>query len=162
MFCDLVDSTSLSARLDPEDLRDIVRAYQTASAGIIQKFGGYIAQYLGDGILVYFGYPAAHEDDAWRAITSGLEIVTGMAELNQTIAARHNAVLAVRIGVHTGHVVSVKLAPVRATSISPSAKRPTSRPVFKPWRRPTRCLPPAPACSSRVASSRPGIFDHKT
>ena len=105
MFCDLVDSTSLSARLDPEDLREIVRAYQAASAGIIQKFGGYIAQYLGDGILVYFGYPAAHEDDAWRAITSGLEIVTGMAELNQTIAARHQAVLAVRIGVHTGHVV---------------------------------------------------------
>ena len=105
MFCDLVDSTSLSARLDPEDLREIVRAYQTASAGIIQKFGGHIAQYLGDGILVYFGYPAAHEDDAWRAITSGLEIVTGMAELNQTIAARHQAVLAVRIGVHTGHVV---------------------------------------------------------
>ena len=105
MFCDLVDSTSLSARLDPEDLREIVRAYQTASARIIQKFGGYIAQYLGDGILVYFGYPAAHEDDAWRAITSGLEIVTGMAELNQTIAARHQAVLAVRIGVHTGHVV---------------------------------------------------------
>jgi class 3 adenylate cyclase len=67
MFCDLVDSTALAVQLDPEDLRDVVRAYQETSAAMIQRFGGYIAQYLGDGLLVYFGYPQAHEDDAQRA-----------------------------------------------------------------------------------------------
>jgi Adenylate and Guanylate cyclase catalytic domain len=68
LFCDLVGSTALSAQLDPEDLREVVRAYQTTCAEVIQRFDGYIAQYLGDGLLVYFGYPQAHEDDAQRAV----------------------------------------------------------------------------------------------
>src|SRR3989454_2987497 len=72
LFCDLVDSTALSTQLDPEDLREVVRAYQGASATVIQRFDGYIAQYLGDGLLVYFGYPQAHEDDAQRAVRAGL------------------------------------------------------------------------------------------
>ena len=105
MFCDLVDSTALSARLDPEDLREVVCAYQTSAAEILARFDGHIAQYLGDGILVYFGYPVAHEDGAWRAVQSGLEIVAGMEALNETITARYGVVLAVRIGVHTGQVV---------------------------------------------------------
>src|SRR5262249_33528802 len=67
MFCDLVDSTGLAGQLDPEDLREVVRAYQQTGAAVIQRFDGYIAQYLGDGLLVYFGYPRAHEDDAQRA-----------------------------------------------------------------------------------------------
>ena len=75
MFCDLADSTSLARRLDPEDYREVIRAYQAACAEVIQRFDGYIAQYLGDGLLVYYGYPQAHEDDAQRAIRTGLGIV---------------------------------------------------------------------------------------
>ena len=105
MFCDLVDSTTLSARLDPEDLGEIIRDYQQAAAEIVARFGGHIAQYLGDGLLVYFGYPLAHEDDALRAVRSALEILTAMAGVNARIAARHRAQLAVRISIHTGPVV---------------------------------------------------------
>ena len=74
LFCDLVDSTRLSRQLDPEDYREVVRAYQAAAAEVVQRFDGYIAQYLGDGLLVYFGYPQAHEDDAQRAGRAGLEM----------------------------------------------------------------------------------------
>jgi len=82
MFCDLVDSTKLSSQLDPEDYRDIVRAYQAACTEVTQRYEGYIAQYLGDGLLVYFGYPQAHEDDAQRAVRTGLGIVGAMQTLN--------------------------------------------------------------------------------
>jgi class 3 adenylate cyclase len=75
MFCDLADSTKLSGQLDPEDLRDVIRAYQAASADVIEHFDGYIAQHLGDGLMVYFGWPQAHEDDAQRAVHAGLGIV---------------------------------------------------------------------------------------
>jgi Adenylate and Guanylate cyclase catalytic domain len=76
MFCDLVGSTALSAQLDPEEYREAVRSYQQTSAEIIERYGGHIAQHLGDGLLVYFGYPSAHEDDAGRAVRAGLEITT--------------------------------------------------------------------------------------
>src|SRR5262245_3081392 len=105
MFCDLVDSTALAARLDPEDLREVVRAYQETSAAMIQRFGGYIAQYLGDGLLVYFGYPQAHEDDAQRAVRAGLGLLAALEELNERLAQRTGIRLAVRIGIHTGLVV---------------------------------------------------------
>jgi class 3 adenylate cyclase len=72
LFCDLVDSTPLASQLDPEDLREVVRAYQEACTKVIARFEGHIAQYLGDGLLVYFGYPLAHEDDAQRAVRAGL------------------------------------------------------------------------------------------
>lgn len=75
MFCDLVGSTALSEQLDPEELRDVVRSYQETCAEVIDSYDGYIAQYLGDGLLVYFGYPLAHEDDAQRAVRAGLGIV---------------------------------------------------------------------------------------
>ncbi|MEW6296361.1 MAG: adenylate/guanylate cyclase domain-containing protein, partial [Thermodesulfobacteriota bacterium] len=78
MFCDLVDSTALSTQLDPEDLHAVVRGYQRTCAEVIQRYEGYIAQYLGDGVLVYFGYPTAHEDDAQRAVRAGLEIVQAL------------------------------------------------------------------------------------
>src|SRR5262245_11581875 len=78
LFCDLVDSTTLSSRLDPEDLREVVRFYQEACAKVIARFEGHIARYLGDGLLVYFGYPLAHEDDAQRAVRAGLGIVEAM------------------------------------------------------------------------------------
>ncbi|NOT54643.1 MAG: AAA family ATPase, partial [Deltaproteobacteria bacterium] len=106
MFCDLVGSTALSARLDPEELREVIRHYQHTSATVIDRFGGHIAQYLGDGLLVYFGYPTAHEDDAQRAVRAGLEIVgamRGQVTGDGEQGRRHP--LQVRIGIHTGVVV---------------------------------------------------------
>jgi class 3 adenylate cyclase len=87
LFCDLVDSTALAGRLDPEDYREVVRAYQDTCATIIQRFEGHIAQYLGDGLLVYFGYPQAHEDDAQRAVSTGLGMMTAMVTLNRRLGA---------------------------------------------------------------------------
>ena len=89
LFCDLVGSTELSGQLDPEDLRAVVRAYQEAAAEVIQHYEGHIAQYLGDGLLVYFGYPTAHEDDARRAVHTGLGIVEAIATLNTRLAAQY-------------------------------------------------------------------------
>ena len=103
MFCDLVGSTALSEQLDPEELREVMRAYQQASAKVIERYEGYIAQYLGDGILVYFGYPTAHEDDAARAVRAGLEIVAALQKRN--VGATGRSPLQVRIGIHTGPVV---------------------------------------------------------
>src|SRR5499427_6015651 len=105
LFCDLVGSTQLSSQLDPEDLRVVVRAYQEAAAAVIQQYAGHIAQYLGDGLLVYFGYPAAHEDDARRAVYTGLGIVEAIATLNTRLTAQYGVQLAVRLGIHTGPVV---------------------------------------------------------
>src|SRR5262249_14604314 len=82
LFCDLVDSTRLSGQLDPEEYRDVVRAYHTACTEVIRRYDGHIAQLLGDGLLVYFGYPQAHEDDAQRAVRSGLGILAAMDELH--------------------------------------------------------------------------------
>jgi hypothetical protein len=75
MFSDLVGSTALSARMDPEDLRELISAYQKCVAETVQRFGGFVAKYMGDGVLIYFGYPQAHEDDAERAVRAGLELV---------------------------------------------------------------------------------------
>ena len=105
LFCDLVDSTRLARQFDPEDWRDIVRAYQQACAEVIQRFDGYIAQYLGDGLLVYFGYPQAHEDDAQRAGRAGLGILEAMGLLNARLEQERGMRLAVRVGIHTGPVV---------------------------------------------------------
>ena len=105
MFCDLVGSTHLSEQLDPEDLREVVRAYQETAAKVIQRYDGHIAQYLGDGLLVYFGYPQAHEDDVQRAVWTGLGIVEAMGQLNARLEQEEAVQLAVRIGVHTGPAV---------------------------------------------------------
>jgi class 3 adenylate cyclase len=79
MFSDLVGSTALSARMDPEDLREVISAYQTCVAHTVKRFGGYVAKYMGDGVLVYFGYPQAHEDDAERAVRGGLAVIEAVA-----------------------------------------------------------------------------------
>ncbi len=105
LFCDFVGSTALASQLDLEELRDIMRIYRQSCTEVVRRFDGYIAQYLGDGILVYFGYPAAHEDDAQRAVHAGLGIMDAMQTLT-----RHNlpilpSPLAVRVGIHTGLVV---------------------------------------------------------
>ncbi len=109
MFCDLVGSTALSERLDPEEYREVVCAYQQTSATVIERFGGHIAQHLGDGLLVYFGYPVAHEDDAQRAVRSGLGIVQALQRSSTPSPrqgeGRGEVCLQVRIGIHTGLVV---------------------------------------------------------
>jgi class 3 adenylate cyclase len=105
LFCDLVDSTVLASQLDPEDWREVVQAYQDTCAKVIARFDGHIAQYLGDGLLVYFGYPQAHEDDAQRAVRTGLGIVEAMAQLNARPTREHGVRLDVRLGAHTGQVV---------------------------------------------------------
>src|SRR6266480_6795628 len=101
MFCDLVASTALSARLDPEDLQEVLRAYRSQIKDGVRGYGGYVAKYMGDGALVYFGYPQAHEDDAERAVRAGLELVKRIGKLNAAVGEPLNA----RIGIATGLVV---------------------------------------------------------
>ena len=99
MFSDLVGSTALSARMDPEDLREVISAYQRCVAETVGRLGGFVAKYMGDGVLVYFGYPQAHEDDAERAVRAGLELVTAVGAL------KTHALLQTRVGIATGLVV---------------------------------------------------------
>jgi class 3 adenylate cyclase len=105
MFCDLVESTKLSSQLDPEDLRTIVREYQKVCSEVITRFDGHIAQLLGDGLLIYFGYPHAHEDDAQRAVRTGLGILDAMGDLNTRLKREKGIQLALRMSIHTGLVV---------------------------------------------------------
>ena len=105
LFCDLNDSTALARRLDPEEFREVVRAYQATCTEVIQHFDGHVAQYLGDGLLVYYGYPQAHEDDAQRAIRTGLGILQALETLNIRLEREHAVQLAARLGIHTGLVV---------------------------------------------------------
>ena len=99
MFSDLVGSTALSARMDPEDLREIISAYQKCVAETVRRFGGFVAKYMGDGVLIYFGYPQAHEDDAERAVRAGLELVAAVGSL------KTHAPVQTRVGIATGLVV---------------------------------------------------------
>src|SRR6202521_4479463 len=99
MFSDLVGSTALSARMDPEDFREVISAYQKCVAETVGRFGGFVAKYMGDGVLIYFGYPQAHEDDAERAVRAGLELVGVVSALMP------NAPLQTRVGIATGLVV---------------------------------------------------------
>src|SRR5262249_12465638 len=99
MFCDLVGSTSLSTRHDPEDLRELIGTYHRAVADTVGRFDGFVAKYMGDGVLIYFGYPRAHEDDAERAVRAGLAVVAAVGRL----PARED--LRVRLGVATGLAV---------------------------------------------------------
>jgi class 3 adenylate cyclase len=105
LFCDLVDSTRLASQFDPEELRQVVQAYQATCAKVITRFEGHIAQYLGDGLLVYFGYPRAHEDDAQRAVRAGLGMVEALGQLNTRLEQERGVHLAARLGIHTGLVV---------------------------------------------------------
>jgi class 3 adenylate cyclase len=96
MFSDLVGSTALSARMDPEDLREVISAYQKCVAETVRRLGGFVAKYIGDGVLVYFGYPQAHEDDAERAVRAGLKLMTAVAAL------KTRAPLQTRVGTRPG------------------------------------------------------------
>ena len=103
LFCDLIGATELSQSMDPEDLRDLLAAYHKVCAGAVAAHEGYIAQYLGDGVLIYFGYPRAHEDEAQRAVRCGLDILEGMRKL--AAEGPRTSLLSVRVGAHTGRVV---------------------------------------------------------
>lgn len=109
MFCDLVGSTALSNELDPEDLRALITEYQNVCQKVVARYEGYIAQYLGDGILVYFGYPVAHENDAHRAVSSGLGIIEAVRRFNKRLEESNGIHISVRVGIHTGHVVIGKV-----------------------------------------------------
>jgi class 3 adenylate cyclase len=99
VLCDLVGSTALSARMDPEDLREVISAYQNCVAETVRRFGGFVAKYMGDGVLSYFGYPQAHEDDAERAVRAGLEAIATVGGLKSSVPLR------TRVGIATGLVV---------------------------------------------------------
>ncbi len=101
LFSDLVGSTALSARMDPEELREVISAYQKCVAETVRRFGGFVAKYMGDGVLVYFGYPEAHEDDAERAVRSGLALLEAVAAIQPPLPTRPQ----VRVGIATGLVV---------------------------------------------------------
>jgi len=101
LFCDLVGSTALSSRLDPEDLRELMRAFQDTVARSVARYGGHMAKYLGDGVLVYFGWPTAYEDQAERAVRAGLDAVASLTKLEPTCGAPLQA----RVGIATGQVV---------------------------------------------------------
>ncbi|HYB06004.1 MAG TPA: adenylate/guanylate cyclase domain-containing protein [Methyloceanibacter sp.] len=97
MFCDLVGSTALSSKLDPEEMREVIRAYQDACSGPVARYDGFIAKFMGDGILAYFGFPRAHKDDAERAVRAGLDIVAAVGRL------RAPQPLKVRVGIATAY-----------------------------------------------------------
>jgi class 3 adenylate cyclase len=99
MFSDLVGSTALSARIDPEDLREVISSYQKCVAETVQRFGGFVAKYMGDGVLIYFGYPHAHEDDAERSVRAGLQLIAGVTALKAAVPMQ------TRVGIATGLVV---------------------------------------------------------
>ncbi len=129
MFCDLVGSTALSSRLDPEDLRDVIRAYQACVAAIIQQFDGFIARYVGDAVLIYFGWPEARETDAERAARAGLAIAAAVS-----MTSISGEPLQVRIGIATGLVVvGESLAQVSLASRRQSARRRIWLPACRAW-----------------------------
>src|SRR6185295_195778 len=105
MFCDLVGSVKLAHDRDPEDLGELISAYRAVCRSSIERYEGFIARYVGDGILAYFGYPRAHEDEAERAVRAGLAIIDGMKKLNQRLVRPNLVELSVRVGLATGPVV---------------------------------------------------------
>src|SRR5438105_4996160 len=105
LFCDLVGYTELSEQLDPEDLRDLQLQYQRLALTVMERYGGFVAQFSGDGVLVYFGYPSAHENDAERAVRAALELSDRLEELNVDLRGQQLPEIAVRMGIHTGLIV---------------------------------------------------------
>lgn len=139
LFCDLVGSTALSERLDPEDLRTVLQAYTNAAAGAIAAHGGHVARIVGDGLLVYFGYPTAQEDAAARAARAGLAIVEAVGRLADPVRRDFGVELHVRVGVHTGWRSSARCAAARSTTRRRwSARRRTSPRGSRGWPARTR------------------------
>jgi class 3 adenylate cyclase/tetratricopeptide (TPR) repeat protein len=117
LFCDLVGSTPLAERLDPEEWRDVLSAYQHACVRAVERVGGFMARYVGDGVVAYFGYPRAHEDDAQRAVHAALGILDELAELNAALRKSSDVILRVRIGLHTGMVVAGQMGAGESSSM---------------------------------------------
>ena len=145
LFCDLVGSTRLSTRLDPEDLRGIIGAYHRCVAEIVEGFGGFVARYMGDGVLVYFGYPQAHEDDAERATRCGLVLVDRVPRLNQAEELHARIGIATGLVVVGGEVVEHDVAgdtPNLAARLQASAEPDSGMPAFMRPAAPTarRCI----------------------
>ena len=129
LFCDLVASTELAGRLDPEDLAVVIGGYHTCCAEVVGRWDGHIARYLGDGVLVYFGYPKAHEDDAERAVRTGLDLIAAVGRLRTL----DGAPLRARVGIATGLVMVGELSARAPRRRRPwSARRPISRPACRP------------------------------
>ena len=150
LFSDLVGSTALSARMDPEDLREVISAYQKCVAETVRRFGGFVANYMGDGVLVYFGYPVAHEDDAERAVGAGLELIAAVDALKTSVS------LQTRVGIATGIVVVGDLigSGKAQESGQSSARHPTLRPACRALlSRTASSLPRARAASWATCSS---------
>lgn len=117
LFCDLVGSVALADRLDPEELRDVVQSYQRVCAEAVERYGGHVAQLLGDGLMAYFGYPAALEQDPQRAARAGLDIIPAVAALGAKFEARHGVGLQVRVGIHTGRGIATAMVDTRETLV---------------------------------------------
>jgi class 3 adenylate cyclase len=157
MFCDLVGSTALSTGMDPEDLRDVIASYQNRCSAAIRRYDGFVAKYMGDGILVYFGYPRAHEDEAERSVRAGLDIVDAMAELNAAIRRPPGVELAVRIGIATGPViVGDQIGEGTASETAVVGETPNLAARLQAWRSRTRSssVPPRARCSAITSTSR--------
>jgi len=157
MFCDLVGSTALSTGMDPEDLRDVIASYQSRCGAVIRRYDGFVAKYMGDGILVYFGYPRAHEDEAERSVRAGLDIVEAMAELSAGVPRHPGVELAVRIGIATGPViVGDQIGEGTASETAVVGETRTWRRVCRHWRSRTRSSSARPRarCSAVTSTSR--------
>ncbi len=111
MFCDVVGSTSLAAEHDAEVIRDVLRSFQTTTDAVVRRYDGHIANYIGDGVLAYFGYPTPHEDDARRAVKTGLDLLLALRDVASEAKQRHGLELAVRTAIHTGMVVRADMGP---------------------------------------------------
>ena len=157
MFCDLVGSTALSTGMDPEDLRDVIASYQSRCSAAIRRYDGFVAKYMGDGILVYFGYPRAHEDEAERSARAALDIVDAMAELNAAVprppGSSSQCGSASPRGRSSSATRSAKEPHRRPRS---SARRQTWRRVCRHWRSRTRSSSARPRgrCSAIISSLR--------
>jgi class 3 adenylate cyclase len=148
-FCDLVGSTALSARLDPEDYREVITAYHRAVADVVNGLDGFVAKYMGDGVLVYFGYPQAHEDDAERAVRAGLAVIDAVGRLDVK-----SVELQSRVGIATGLVVVGDLiGEGSAQEQSVVGETPTSRLACRPCRSRGRSSSPLPRVDCWVISS---------
>ena len=152
MFCDLVGSTAMSARLDPEDMREVIRAYQDACSGAVARYDGFVAKFMGDGVLAYFGFPRAHEDDAERAVRAGLDIVAVVAKLETPREGRHCTSASASRPASSWSAISS--ATDRRRSRRSSARRPTWPRGCRRW--PSRAASSSPrrrgACSAALSS----------
>ena len=146
LVCRLVGVSERAEPLDPEELLEVARDYQRICAEVVQRFDGHIAQYQGDRLVVYFGYPQAHEDDARRAVHTGLGLVEGMAELNRRLTRARGVQLAVRVGIHTGVVVVGAMGQDERAPLT-LGDTPTSPPRCKTSRPPTRWSSARPRCA---------------